>query len=200
MPRVPHARRERVTRPRPRTEPLDLFHAPPAAALHLGPPSTEPPPVRRRKARPARVELPPTHPRRVVAATAVLLIAVVVTSFVFWFVILQDDAARRAFFPLAESSAPLVPAALFGFAAQVAAPLYVLRRLQERGRLLIAWSLRLIVAWVATAILTGLVHSATEFVAPRLVFLAGMLAPASYVLYRLVRAAIAADAALSLDR
>lgn len=187
---MPNARRERLTRPRLKAEPLDVFHTPPEAALRIGPMPARTP---RRASTPRAVRVGP-HDRRIVAGVAILLIAMIVTSFVFWFLVLQEDAARRAFFPRAESGPALALPVVVGVVLQVLIPLFVLRRLQETGRVLVAWSLRLVLGWSATAFLTFFVYATTSLVADRFCLFAMFLIPASWILLRLVRAAVACDA------
>ena len=186
---MPNARRERQTRTRSRAEPLDVFHTPPEAALRLGVGPVRSP---RRTATP-RPFVPGRHDRRIVAGVAILLIAMIVTSFVFWFLILQEDAARRAFFPRADSALALALPAAVGAVLQVLVPLFVLRRLQETNRVLVAWSLRLVLGWTASAVLTFLVYATTSYVAARFCLFAMLLIPASWILLRFVRAAVASD-------
>lgn len=183
---MPHARRERLAKPRPKAEPPDLFHSPPPAALRLGDEAVAETRTELRRLRP--------HPRGVILGAFFLCGAVVAASSTFWFTVFQEDVFARAFFPTQGAGWIAIVCALWAAATQIALPLSVVRRLQTHRRLLFARSLQIVLAWGGTSAAVAIAAVATDAVSPRFAVAGAALAPAAWILFRLVRAALRADA------
>jgi hypothetical protein len=170
--------------PRPR-ERQELHHRLPRAATRLGGGAAAETREIVRRVRP--------HPRAITRSALLLFLAVITSSSTFWFVVLQEDAALRTFFPSRRVGGLVLACTLWGLLTQVLAPLAVVRRLQQSRRLMIARSLQITAAWAATGIGSLALGAFSPVVSAWFMVAAAALLPAAFLLYRLVRAAVAAD-------
>jgi hypothetical protein len=175
--------RQRAQRPRQRQE---LHHRLPRAATKLGAVAKEETLEVVRRVRP--------HPKVVVRLALLVFLAVITSSSTFWFVVLQEDAALRVFFPVRRTGGLVFACVAWGMLTQVLGPLTVVRRLQLSRRLYVSRSLQLVIAWSATSIVSLAFGFASRSVSGWFMAAAAALLPAAFVLYRLVKAALASDA------
>jgi hypothetical protein len=145
--------------------------------------------------RPIHVHRLRPHPSLVRGGGAVVVLVVLVSSSIFWGFLWWDDVARQAFFPR-RGPGPLVMSVLFlwGLLTQIVGPLVLTHALQLGGRLRIALSLRLVVAWTLTGLGTLAWWIASDDISRWFALLAGGLLGPAFLLYQIVRIAVKADA------
>lgn len=144
--------------------------------------------------RPVHVHVPRPHPSSVRGGAALVVLAVLVSSATFWAFVWSEDGARQRFFPR-RGPGTLVISILFawGLLTQIAGPLVLTHALQLTGRLRIALSLRLVVAWTLTGLGTLAWWIASQDVSGWFALLAGGLLAPAWILYQLARVAVKAD-------
>jgi hypothetical protein len=144
--------------------------------------------------RPVHVRRMGPHPG-IVRNNAILIVAsVLIASSTFWAFLWWDDAARQKFFPR-RGPGTLTMSILFvwGLLTQIVGPLRLTRALHLTGRLRIALSLKLVVAWLLTGVGTIVWWLAADDISAWFALLAGLLLLPAWILLQLVRIAVAAD-------
>jgi hypothetical protein len=174
-----------TTQHRTRRAVADLHHVLPTEDQELASP------------RPVHVWRPGPHPSRVRGGAILIVLAVLVSSSTFWAFLWWDDAVRQDFFPR-RGPGTLVMSALFGWGCltQIVGPLRLTHGLQMSGRLLISLSLKLVVCWTATGLLTLAWWLVADDISGWFALLAAMLLPPAWTLFQLVRVAVKADSGL----
>jgi hypothetical protein len=172
---------EMVTKHRTRRAVVDLHHV-------LGPGD------QKVDERPVHVHVPKPHPTLVRGAGALVILAVLVSSSTFWAFMWWDDGVRQSFFPRRGPGAAVMWGLFaWGLLTQIVGPLVITHALQLTGRLRIALSLRLVVAWMATGLGTLAWWIASRDISGWFALLAGGLLVPAYLLYQLARVAVKAD-------
>ncbi len=134
------------------------------------------------------------HPPGVRVPALLLCAAVFLSSSLFWGFVWWDDPVRRVFFPKRGlPSAVMLALFAYGLWTQIITPLRLVRGLAERGRVLVALSLRAVLAWSATSLGTVIWWLVSADVSGWFAFLGGALVLPAWVLYSLVKAAVRAD-------